>query len=205
VFQVIKNSSSGLFEARCPSGMRLLSCSLGNTQTVANDKSRSANTQYSTNCICNDIHGAQCIAWCTNLPIPNFEIIVTEGIGNFFANCTSGKQVMGCTAFSSPASTDKWTYPVADGSSCECNETLRANCYASCASNITNYEIVSTIGFGLVTATCTHPDNVVLGCGSKGTTLISDPWRFSHPMSNTSCTCSNANGTKCYAICGRFW
>ena len=98
---------------------------------------------------------------------------MSTGIDDFFATCTFGKQVMGCSAYSVPASNYKWTYPKTDGSSCECNEKNEANCYASCASNITNYEIVSTIGTGQVTATCTHSENVVLGCGSKGTTLNS--------------------------------
>ena len=187
----------------------LLSCSLDNTQTELIDTSRSANTQYSINCICNDIHGALCIAWCTNLPVPDFEIILTPGKNIFFANCTSGKKVMGCSAFAKTGSPDKWTYPSTDGSSCECYERNAANCYASCASNITNYEIVTTNGTGLVTANCTQPDNVVLGCGSKGTALSKGttlyPWRVSRVLSNTSCICSDAYGTQCYAICGRFW
>ena len=173
MFQAFGKTSSGFIVAECPSGMRLLSCNLDNSQRATIDTSRSANTQTPTRCICNDIYGAGCIAWCTNLPIPSFEIIVRNGLNDFFANCTFGKHVMGCSAYSVPASNSKWTYPKADGSSCECYEKNDANCYASCASNITNYEIVPIIGTGLVTATCSHSDNVVLGCGSNETTLNS--------------------------------
>jgi hypothetical protein len=196
----------------CPVGMRRLSCFLVNTQTSIADTGRSANPLSTYSCHCNEWYGAECIAWCTNMPIPDFEIIKLTGSGNITVPCSSGKKAMGCTVLSmvSPVDRFKWMYPAENGASCINRESSGGEFYATCASNIVDYEIVSVIGTGLVTVTCAQPGNVVLGCGSNpyqpyGTTTLPDSWRMHRPLTQNSCGCSDAYGTKCFAICGKLW
>jgi len=212
VFQAVGVKSSGWITASCPIGMRCLSCFLANTQTSSIDKSRSANPRSPYACQCNEWYGAECIAWCTNVPIPNFEIIKVTGADQTYVPCTSGKQAMGCSLLSSGSNVEqyKWMYPTANGASCFSYEYFGAEFYATCASNIVNYEVVSITGSGLVTVTCTQPGNVVLGCGSNpykpwGYTTSADIWRVHRPLTQNSCGCTDAYGTKCFAVCGRLW
>lgn len=189
--------------------MRRISCFIANTQKSAADRFRSANPRSPYSCHCNEWYGAECIAWCTNIPIPNFEIIKIVSAGDVYVPCSSGKQAMGCTELSTTSNVEqnKWMYPTADGASCYCYEYFGAEFYATCASNIVNYEVVSVIGTGLVTATCAQPGNVVLGCGSDpyGIASAYDIWRVNYPLTQNSCVCSDAYGTKCYAVCGKLW
>ena len=182
---------------------------MANTQTSIADTYRSANPLSPYDCRCNEWYGAECIAWCTNVPIPNFEIIKVTGSGQKYIPCTSGKQAMGCTEISTTSSVEqyKWMFPTADGASCFNYEYFGADFYATCASNIVNYEVVSATGTGLVTVNCAQPGNVVLGCGSNPIGIASGPniWRVHRPLTQNSCGCSDATGTKCYAVCGKLW
>jgi len=212
VFQAVSFKSSGWMAASCPIGMRRLSCYLANTQTSIADTGRSANPLSTYGCHCNEWYGAECIAWCTNVPIPNFEIIRIVGIGNTTVPCSSGKQAMGCSVLSTGPKVEqyKWMYPGANGASCIDYEYNGGKFYATCASNISNYEIVSITGSGLVTVTCIQPGNVVLGCGSNpyqpwGANTAADIWRVHRPLTPNSCGCTDAYGTKCFAVCGKLW
>ena len=197
-------------QTACPAGMNLLSCGWDNFQTQTQSAYRYAMPISSTTCQCSDVD-AKCVAWCTTLPVGDFEIVSASGAGDIYASCSPGNRALGCTLSSTTSNVEpyKGMNPTADGSQCYCYEYNGGICYATCA-YINNYEIVIVIGHtATTTATCQSPGNVVLGCGSYayGTTTASDPFRYNRVQqsSNTSCLCYDSYGTKCYAMCGQLW
>ena len=206
-FQPVYVNSGGVMHASCPSGMNLLSCGLDNTQTGTLEWYRSAIPISSTTCECYDFWGASCIAWCTNVPINNYEIQNVHGSGFFTATCPAGKQVLGCHLDPTALLVEDWRrwIPSSDGKTCTCYDYFGANCVASCASNINNYEVVSVKGSGVVRVGCTKPNNVILGCGSdpEGDSN-KERFRTTFPQSGY-CQCYDAYGTVCYAVCGTIW
>jgi len=209
VFQTSSVKDSNVIRISCPSGYNLLSCGLDNSQKNIAEWYRSAIPISSATCECYDWWGVICEAWCTNVPINNFEIVTVHGSGVITASCPAGKQVLGCHIDPTALLVDNWRYwfPSADGSKCICKDAFGADCVASCASNINNYEVVSVWGSGNspVTASCTKPNNQVLGCGSNPNGASnSENWRTTRAQLG-SCLCFDYWGTQCYAICGQIW
>jgi hypothetical protein len=209
VFQASSFSSANLIAASCPAGQYLLSCGLNNSQFNTPDLKRSAIPISKTTCNCFDYFGVSCVAWCTNVLINNFEIVTVRGSGVITASCPVGKQVLGCHIDPTGSQVDIWRYwfPSADGTRCTCKDTYGADCVASCASNINNYEVVSVWGSGGVpfSVNCTKPNNQVLGCGSNPkVTSNNEEWRITYAQPG-SCLCYDYFGTQCYAICGQIW
>jgi hypothetical protein len=205
-FQAVFLNSRGVFQSSCPSGMSLLSCGLDNTQKNDEEVYRSAKPISSTTCECYDYWGASCVALCTNVPINNFEIKNIGGSGTFTATCPVGKKVLGCHIDPGNKNEDwrRWI-PSADGTKCTCYDYFGANCVASCASNINNYEVVSIKGSGFISVGCTKPNNAILGCGSNPDGAPQkERWRTTFGQSG-SCVCYDAFGTVCYAVCGTIW
>ena len=116
-------------------------------------------------------------------------------------------QVLGCHLRPTSLTEDYWKYwyPSPDGTKCICSHDYGAECIATCASNIVNYEIVSVYGTGTVTASCAIPNNQVLGCGNDriGESGLCQ-FRSVYSQTN-SCQCIDNYGTRCYAICGDIW
>ena len=193
--------------------MRLLYCSLGNTQLQFDEPYRSALPVNSTTCECYDFTSARCIAWCTILPISNFEIVEHQSSGIFDVTCPLEKKVIGCHIH--PLQSDnvdygRQFYPNDDGSKCICSDFFGATCIATCASNITSYEIVFESENHYVNVQCSQPDNKVLGCGGSPSlrsvysrVYLAESWRTVQVQNETSCTCYDAYGITCYAICGQ--
>ena len=94
-FQSVSDRGYGNNLATCPSNQQLLSCGLMNYQTNNAEWYRSAVPISSSQCGCYDYWGVYCVAWCTNVPINNFEIIVSSGSGMNTAACSAGKLVIG--------------------------------------------------------------------------------------------------------------
>jgi hypothetical protein len=91
---VVSPIVSGYFiDLSCPFGRSLLSCGMENTQTSLDDRYRYARPLDLLTCQCFDKFGLKCVAWCTNLPIPNFELVNKIGTTVFSANCLAGNQV----------------------------------------------------------------------------------------------------------------
>ena len=206
-FQAATATKTTVFTASCSSGQTLLSCGLDNSQKDKAEWYRSSIPINSTTCECYDFFGVTCVAWCTNVPINNIEIIKTSGSGNFTASCPTGKKVLGCHIDPTATQVEDWRefYPSADGTACNCYDYFGADCVASCASDINNYEVVSVWGTSLVTVGCSKPNNQVLGCGSNpdGANGL-EKWRTTRAQSG-SCVCFDFFGTRCYAICGQVW
>jgi len=93
---------------------------------------------------------------------------------------------------------------MADGSGCTCYNNFGVECYATCASNIHNYEVRQKHGVCTVTVTCS-PGNVVLGCGSRvvATSANFEKWPTFAVNATDSCQCYDYFGVTCYALCGR--
>lgn len=178
-----------------------------NSQTKVEERYRSAVPINSVTCRCWDFWGAFCVAWCTNVPVNNFEIVTASGSGQTVAACPAGKLVLGCHLDPTGIFVDDWRYwyPSSDGTSCNCKDNFSHNCVASCASNINSYEVVSKWGTGNVTVSCTKPNNQVLGCGhNPNGASKKENYRVDYAQYN-SCVCYDYFGTQCYAICGQIW
>jgi len=96
---------------------------------------------------------------------------------------------------------DQW--PSDNGTECLCHDTQNAECVATCAAGIRNYNIRQSTGTGLVTATCL-PDTTVLGCGSASDVAGQSRYRAAVVAMRTSCRCYDDYGVTCYAVCGLF-
>ena len=215
VFHLSIKNKWGHFQSSCPATMNLLSCSLGNTQREALELFRSIKPLNTTTCECYDNTYASCIAWCTELPVNNFEIVTTYGTGSFDATCPNGTNVLGCHIdpvmpyFGFDCCRN--FYPSDDGSGCSCSDIDGANCIATCASDINDYEVVSAYGTNNINVKCTKPGNVVLGCGGSPVNqwfkdyydYQFELWRMVKVQNKTSCTCYDWFGITCYAICGK--
>ncbi len=116
---------------------------------------RSIKPINSTTCECYDYRYARCIAWCTKLPVKNFEIVTEKSSGMFNVACPNGTNVLGCHI----DPTIQWYgdydccrnfYPIDDGTGCTCSDYYGADCIATCASDINDYEVVSVYGSSYV-------------------------------------------------------
>jgi len=106
------------------------------------------------------------------LPVKNFEIATKHVIGSSSSvQCPIGKKVLGChidpiipyQGFDCCRN----FYPSIDGAGCTCSDKYGANCIATCASDINDYEVVSVYGTNYVNVKCKKPGNIVLGCGGS--------------------------------------
>jgi len=96
---------------------------------------------------------------------------------------------------------DQW--PSYNGTACLCYDTLNAECIATCAAGIRNYNIRQSSGTGLVTATCPQ-GTMVLGCGSATNTTGQSSRRAAVVAMRTSCRCYDDEEVTRYAVCGLF-
>ena len=208
VWTMSRSNSTGRFTVSCPSGLSLLSCGFDSIPSNNWDAYRGVRPINTTSCECYDSYGIGCMAWCTNQTLPGIEKTVYGGSGVFQANCSSGKRVLGCHI--SPAIVpfvyDMWrkTYPSNDGSACLCSDFGKAECVATCAPNINDYEIVSAHGAVTeVAVSCKVPGNRVLGCGQKADDSAKmEVYPTYHVLNQTSCLCYSYVGVTCFAICG---
>ena len=116
----------------------------------------------------------KCVAWCTNKILEGFEIVVNRtdplNTNELLATCSLGKLVVGCHLEPIVIQDKNYFgsrvyYPYNYGSSCYCNDYQGSKCIALCALNINKYEIAQNYGRGMVRASCTRPENNLLGCG----------------------------------------
>jgi hypothetical protein len=189
----------------CRPGYELLSCGIDNMdRSGSKDFRRYAVPNGPRSCECHGDRAAVCVPWCTNA-VEGFEIVNATGTKTFTVLCPTGKKVLGCHML---PSTDKEVirkhYPTDDGNGCTCYDWFGGVCYASCASNLVNYEIRSQFGVGNTTVSCS-PDSYVLGCGVKPVHgKLDEKRRTYHVASLSSCECYDNTGATCYAACGKF-
>jgi len=91
--------------------------------------------------------------------------------------------------------------PADNGTVCLCYDTLNAECIATCAADIRNYDVRHSTGAGLVTASCPQ-GTTVLGCGSASPTASQSRHRAAVVAMRTSCRCYDDQQVTCYAVCG---
>lgn len=114
---------------------------------------------------------------------------------------------MGCQIEPLKKEPEKWRVyePLSDGSGCHCYDYFGANCVATCASNIMQYEIKSTYVLrGSVQVQCSQGQQI-LGCGVHAyeTEEVFEKFRAVFASSDTACQCYDNYGAKCFAVCGR--
>jgi hypothetical protein len=93
-------------------------------------------------------------------------------------------------------------YLYANSTGCSCYDYYGAYCVASCVSNVSNHEVRSVDGTGMVTAVCSS-DNDLLGCGFKPFPKSDAEFYLYNCVTaktNNSCTCYHSYGVTCYAI-----
>ena len=162
-----------------------------------------------TSCECSNWVGITCAARCVNHPVLGYEIVMANDTGSVRPTCPVGKKVLGChmnpTNFIYVYDPLRYFYPSDNGSSCVCNDDAGAACYATCVSDIKDYEIVTAHGDAADTfVSCKITGNVVMGCGQKSDdSPLYDHWTKMYITDQTTCLCSNNYGIVCYAICGK--
>jgi len=194
------------FYSTCPTGFNLLSCGNDNYRKINSEANRKVFPIDSKTCQCYDHFGMYCVAWCTTLPVPAFEIKSING-GYLTMACPSGKQVLGCHLEKTGSGSERWRryFPSTSGSSCTCYDYYGANCIASCGS-VANLEVVSLKSSRTFTTSCSNANNRVLGCGiDPHGAPGSEDYRYVRVASETSCECYDYYGTICFAICGKIW
>lgn len=193
------------FTVSCPIGYNLLSC--GNDDNTSGEDYRRSRPVSSKDCQCYDYYGMYCVAWCTTMPVPSFEIARGNAGGLFSVNCPTGKQAMGCHISTTSSRHESWRrhFPDKSGKFCTCYDYYGTDCLVTC-NTLTNYEVISAYGVGNTDVSCTDPINRVLGCGIDPD---GSPWgdrsRTVRVINGNTCRCNDRSGTKCFAICGRFW
>ena len=136
-----------------------------------------------------------------------FHPVYAAGVSE--AICPPGTCVVGCHVEPKNWGTivfdiHRQYYP-SSNTTCTCSDVYGTQCVATCASHITNYEIISITGAGVVHAVCS-PANFVLGCGVQPNSANQwDQFRTTFVVNTTACQCSDVYGTTCYAICGQLW
>ena len=172
-------------------------------------------------CQCYDQAGMYCVAWCTTLPVPQFEIASFGATRTFSVQCPSGKRALGCHISTSAHDVainlgfamvvnsydELWRrhFPNNTANSCTCYDYYGAYCVATCGSPI-SYKIESKWSSGTFTVPCSNSSHKVLGCGM-------DPLGGANPerfrsvrvQGGNSCQCFDRYGATCYAICGQIW
>ena len=74
---------------------------------------------------------------------------------------------------------------------CTCSDDYGTQCVATCASHITNYEIIPVTGAGVVHAVGS-PANFVFGCGVQPNSDNQwDQFRTAFVVNTTACQCSD--------------
>ena len=197
----------------CQPGMNVMSCSYASKDADHShyDPFPGVVPVNSTTCECSNWVGATCAARCVNRPVLGYEKVMANGTGLVRPTCPVGKKVLGCHI--NPKNViylydpQRYYYPSDNGSSCICNDDVGAECYATCASDIKDYEIVSAHGVAADTfVSCKITGNVVLGCGQRpdGASLYEN-WSKMYIIDQTTCVCYNYYGIVCYAICGKLF
>ena len=200
---------TGTFTVSCPFGTSLLSCGSQTWTNVGREIFRQVHPMNSTTCLCHDDQGVTCIAWCTSLPVESFLIAVVTSKGTFQVHCPPGKLVLGCHIspdFNTGMSQlYRSTYPSSDGQFCTCSDDYGADCVATCASNVVNYEVTSNSQSvsGNPISSCQKSGNVALGVGYRIQPQVGDDdTPYGSIQDNTSCYCHYSKTIDCYCICG---
>ena len=202
---------NGHFQVSCPSGMNLTACNYASIYGNSYEAYQGFKPVSSNTCECYNFFGMTCAARCVNYTVPEFEIIISYGTGVVQASCPTGKAVLGChiNPIQIVDKFDAWRkwYPSDNGSSCICFDKVQAECYATCASDIKDYEIASAFGAASNSvASCKIAGNVVLGCGHQAEyTSHYVIWTKMLIYNETSCLCISSYKSTCYAICGKFY
>ena len=202
---------NGHFQVSCPSGMNLTACNYASIYGNSYEAYQGFKPVSSNTCECYNSYGMTCAARCVNNTVPEFEIVLANGTGMVQAHCPTDKRVLGCHI--NPVYVigqyDRWRkwYPSDKGSLCICNDDLGAECYATCASDIKDYEIVSATGLASNSvSSCKKAGNVVLGCGHQSEyTSRYVVWTKMFIFNETSCLCISSYRSTCYAICGKLY
>ena len=152
----------------------------------------------------------ECVSWCTTAQLKDFEVALEAGAGTFNVSCPAGTKVLGCHVFAIRLTLyEVWRsfYPTSDGSACTCYDYYGAVCYATCASNILDYEVIAVSGSGDVVSSCMTPGNAVFGCGAQSyySNTVIEMWRETYVLNMTSCLCHDVFWVKCFAVCGKFY
>lgn len=215
----------GVKVVTCTPGTVLLSCGLDNVKTSGPwDPERYAIPINTTSCQCKSSRGdIRCVLWCTNA-VNGFVIAKSDRKGRnntLRASCPLGTWVLGCqsrrllshpsrpsnhisdTSATARSAWQRDQWPTDNGTACLCYDTLNAECIATCASGIRNYNIRQQSGTGVVTASC-PAGMMVLGCGSASETGGQSKYRAAVVAMKTSCRCYDDEEVTCYAACGTF-
>jgi len=205
VFQSFPTYGSGpnFFASYCPTGFNLLSCGSANSQYSNAETFRSWFPIGSTGCYAYDAYGMALFSWCTTMPVSSFYIATASGNGSVTSTCPGGTVAIGCSQRPLGLLREDWkrAKPLNDRMSCESYGYFGNICFATCASNVINYEMVSATSSGDIYATCTIPNNIVLGCGFQPNQV--DLFSTALPVFPNSCVCHNGNQGTCFAICGQ--
>jgi hypothetical protein len=158
-------------------------------------------------CECSDAFGTNCVAWCTDKRMPDMEL--RDGANPLHndvihAACSQGKRAISCNLKPNQnfyATVLQYT----TGYVCICYDYQDGKCFATCASNIKNYETVISTGINTLSPSCIRPGNKILSCGIYAMfSLVSEYLLHYHQVKNeTSCECfSSSQNYTCYAVCG---
>lgn len=159
-----------------------------------------------------------CVTWCYKTKdATNFISSATSArlFRTMNAVCPSGSKSTGChmqfgvdRRESVLIEVGRFYYPVYDGKSCFCQDTIGSKCISSCAGGIEGYEIKITKAIDNVIHAYCPDGSVVLGCGVKPG-FISDngtyerfPTSFVSGLNSCSCH-SRHNEAECYAVCAK--
>ena len=204
----VSKDGTGTFTVSCEFGTSLLSCGSQTWKNVGREFFRQVRPMNSTTCLCHDDKGVTCIAWCTSLPVENFLIAVVTSKGAFQVNCPPVMLVLGCHIspdFNTKSSQlYRSTYPSFDGQSCMCYDRYGADCIATCASNVSGYEVMQKSSTGNPVSSCEKTGNVALGVGYQSHSMPGgyDDCPYGRILDQTTCMCHYSLAIDCYCICG---
>ena len=190
-------SSQGGITVKCgnPAPV-LLSCGIGNTQSVSSEF-RVAVPKDGSSCECRSSKSASCVASCVNSGyLTELQRVKQSGTS---AKCPSRKKVVACNV-GNPRGSFVHYHPDKDGSACVCSP---GECHATCASGVPGYEIKSLSSSGTIAVQCSKW-KTVLGCGFRtGNNVSNDYLQSSFVTLDNSCECYCKQKCTCYAICGQ--
>ena len=200
-FQTVTKFGTARIQVSCPNGMNLLSCTVGPFMEVVLTGAKPLN---SSTCECYSSSTVGCNARCTSNQVLGFQVVAANGSANFLATCPIEKKVLGCHIASASGYVPfSWqTYPLRNGPSCACYAAANVTCYATCATNVKDYEVVGDNQRDVVNggyySTCQKPGNEILGCGCSGEYIAKPSFCI---YNKTSCYSSQL---MVLGICGQF-
>lgn len=207
MFQEITSNITAPSNLTCPIGYSAYYCSLYYSQATSSDLLRWSSPLNSQTCTCKSTVGAGCFAWCSTYPAPT--MVIKSGTNTIYSACPTGSHVIGCHLRHTSPTIERWMmYLPTDNFTCECYDRFGGDCFATCASNVKDYEVVTLFGYNYITVNCSNPTNKVLGCGyhvtyhNQGTY---ESFGFSRVNSERSCQCYAYFGADCTAFCGKLY